>query len=70
MTTTAAHQGTQDPPEPDTYSVAEAAQVLGISRGAAYDSITAKTFPVPVIRIGRNIRVPRRPLDALVGNGD
>jgi predicted DNA-binding transcriptional regulator AlpA len=67
----------QPQPEKRTYTVDEAAQALGISRGLAFDLIRQDEFPVPVIRLGttsragttrapRRIVVPRAPLDALL----
>jgi len=44
-----------------TYSVEEAADVLGISRGLAYEM--ARTAQIPTLRLGRRILVPR---DALI----
>lgn len=58
-------------PEILTHTVEEAAQMLGISRGAAYEA--AANGDIPTIRIGRRILVPRRAfermLDAAVQNG-
>jgi len=39
-----------------TVSVEEAARVLGISRGGAYDA--ARRGDLPTMRIGRRLRVP------------
>lgn len=39
-----------------TVSVEEAAQVLGISRGGAYDA--ARRGELPTMRLGRRLRVP------------
>lgn len=50
-----------------TLSVSEAAALLGISRGAAYESIRTGEFPVEVLRIGRRILVPTAPLLAVLG---
>jgi predicted DNA-binding transcriptional regulator AlpA len=44
-----------------------AARLLGIGRTAAYQSVRDGTWPTPIIRIGRSIRVPRQPLLALLG---
>jgi predicted DNA-binding transcriptional regulator AlpA len=44
-----------------------AAKLLGIGRTAAYQSVREGTWPTPIIRIGRSIRVPRQPLLALLG---
>jgi len=50
-----------------TYSVTEAAELLGIHRETAYLQIAAGTFPVPVIRVGRQMKIPRAVLDELLG---
>jgi excisionase family DNA binding protein len=42
----------------ETVGVHEAAEVLGVSENFARSLITRGEFPVPVIRIGRLIRVP------------
>ena len=47
-----------------TYSVPEAARVLGLSRMAAYQAVSEGT--IPAIRIGRRILVPRRALERLL----
>jgi excisionase family DNA binding protein len=53
-----------------TYTVEEAATLLGIGRTLAYDLIRRGEFPVPVIRLGaRRIVVPRVPLDEMLGRG-
>lgn len=46
-----------------TYSVAEAAEVLGISQWLAYRLI--KSGELPVVRLGRRVVVPKVALDAL-----
>jgi len=48
-----------------TISVSETADLLGISRWLAYEQI--QRGELPVIRIGRRLRVPVRPLLAIVG---
>lgn len=48
-----------------TISVEEAAELLGISRWLAYEQV--QRGELPVIRIGRRLRVPVRPLLELVG---
>ena len=52
--------------EPKTYTVDEAAQLLGIGRTLAYEQAAADNFPVPVIKIGKRLLVPRAPLDRLL----
>jgi excisionase family DNA binding protein len=44
-----------------TMTVREAAAVLGIDRGTAYDAV------LPALRIGRKILVPTAPIRALLG---
>jgi excisionase family DNA binding protein len=50
-----------------TYSVTEAAELLGIHRETAYLQIAAGTFPVQAIRVGRQFKIPRAPLNDLLG---
>jgi excisionase family DNA binding protein len=50
---------------PAVLTVEEAAKVLRISRGSAYESVRAGG--IPSIRIGRTIRVPRHALLAMLG---
>lgn len=47
-----------------TISVDETADLLGISRWLAYDQI--QRGELPAVRVGRRLRVPVRPLLALV----
>ena len=47
-----------------TLTVAEAAELLGISRGLAYE--LAARGELPVLRLGRRIVIPRKALEALV----
>jgi excisionase family DNA binding protein len=51
--------------EPLTISVEDAARLLGISRGLAYEA--ARRGELPVIRLGRRLLVPRSQLLELVG---
>jgi excisionase family DNA binding protein len=55
-------------PEPLVYTVEEAAAALRIGRTAAYEA--ARRGQIPVVRIGRSLRVPRHQLDALLGLKD
>jgi excisionase family DNA binding protein len=50
--------------ERQTVSVSEAAAILGISRGAAYNA--AHSGVLPVVRFGGRILVPRAKLDELI----
>jgi excisionase family DNA binding protein len=51
------------PTERLTFSIPETAQLLGISRGLAYD--LARRGELPTMRFGRRRVVPRAALDAL-----
>jgi excisionase family DNA binding protein len=50
-----------------TFSVDEAAKLLGISRNSAFRAV--QTGELPSIRIGRRILIPRDRLRALVESG-
>ena len=52
------------PAERLTYTVDEAAQLLGISRNSAYEA--ARCGEIPTIRVGRRILVPRNRLRELL----
>ncbi|WP_369055104.1 DNA-binding protein [Kineococcus terrestris] len=52
---------------PPVVDVPTAAAVLGIGRTAAYELIRTDSWPTPVVRLGKLIRVPTAPLLALVG---
>ena len=57
--------------EPLTITVEEAARLLGVSRGSAYEA--ARRGELPTIRLGRRLLVPRHHLEAMIGplsNGD
>ena len=47
-------------------SVEEAASLLGETRSTLYRSIKEGTFPLPIFRIGRRIRIPRRSVERLL----
>ena len=51
-----------------TLTIAEAAELLGISRGSAYEA--ARTGDLPVIRIGKRLLVSRLRLEQLIGGKD
>lgn len=51
-----------------TVTVAEAASIIGIGRGLAYEM--ARTGRLPVVRLGRRIVVPKARLDALLEGRD
>jgi excisionase family DNA binding protein len=54
--------------EPDSVlTVEQAAAILKISRGTAYEAV--RTGEIPSVRIGRCIRVPRAALERLLEKG-
>jgi len=48
--------------EPQTFSVAQAADYLGVSRSKAYE-MCSLGGELPTVRLGRTVRVPRRHLE-------
>jgi len=50
--------------EPAVYTVEEAARLLRIGRGSAYEAVRAGD--IPSVRLGRSIRVPRHALTSLL----
>ena len=50
-----------------TLSIEEAADWIGISRTLAYELARADELPCPVIRAGRRLAVPARPLMRVLG---
>ena len=51
-----------------TYTVPEAAKILGIGRSSAYEG--AKTGQLPTIRIGNRLLVPKAALARLLSETD
>jgi predicted DNA-binding transcriptional regulator AlpA len=54
---------------PPVIDVTTAAAILGVGRTAAYELIRTKRWPTPVLRLGKLIRIPTKPLLDLVGLG-
>ena len=52
---------------PPTLDLLEAAHILGVGRTLAYEMVRDETWPTPVIRVGRRIRIPTRPLLTMLG---
>ena len=52
---------------PAVLNVEQAAEVLDLSRTAAYELIRAGEWPTPVFRLGRLIRIPTAPVLRLLG---
>jgi excisionase family DNA binding protein len=51
-----------------TITVEEAARLLGISRGLAYEMVRAGK--IPSIRFGKRLVVPRRALEQMLGEAE
>jgi len=51
-----------------TYTVEEAAALLGISRNSAYEA--ARRGEIPTIRIGRRVVIPRVRLEEMLNGPD
>jgi excisionase family DNA binding protein len=52
---------------PAVLNVEQAAEVLDLSRTAAYELIRSGEWPTPVFRLGRLIRIPTAPVMRLLG---
>jgi excisionase family DNA binding protein len=52
---------------PEVLTVEEAASLLRISRGSAYEAV--RRGDLPVLRIGRRLLVPRKRLEELLAHG-
>ena len=53
--------------EKQTYSVPEAAKILGLNRNTGYEAV--KRGEIPVIKIGKRLLVPKPALDRLLQQG-
>ena len=52
---------------PAIVDVVTAAEVLGIGRTVAYELVRTDRFPTPVLRVGRQIKIPTAYLLELLG---
>jgi excisionase family DNA binding protein len=50
-------------------TVLQAAAALGIGRTLAYELVRTGEWPTPVVRIGRLVRIPRRPFEQFLATG-
>lgn len=57
------------PDERPVISADEAFELLGIDRTTGYRAIKEGTFPFPVIRVGRLLRIPTAPLARMLDGG-
>ena len=60
-------EGEDRPVQRLTYSVDEAAEILGISRASAYEAV--RKGEIPHIKIGKRILIPRSFLESLTKKG-
>jgi excisionase family DNA binding protein len=51
-----------------TLTVGEAARLLGVSRGSAYQA--ARAGELPTVRLGRRLLIPRHALERMLGAED
>jgi excisionase family DNA binding protein len=51
-----------------TYTLEEAAKLLGVGRNQAYDA--AKRGQIPVLKIGRRLLVPKAALNRMLSGGE
>ncbi len=51
-------------------SVEEAATLLGIDRATCYRAIRNDKLPVPIVRLGGRIRIPRRAVERLLDGSE
>lgn len=61
--------GSQRAVLPAVLDVPQAARLLGIGRTLAYELVRTDQWPTPVLRVGRLIKIPSRPLIELVSAG-
>ncbi len=52
---------------PAVVDVSTAARVMGLSRNAAYELVRTNSWPTPVFRLGKLIRIPTAPMLELLG---
>jgi excisionase family DNA binding protein len=53
--------------EPLTLTIPQVAALLGISRNTAYELAARNELPVPVLRLGRRVLVPRESMLRVLG---
>lgn len=53
--------------ERQTFTVEQAARIMGIGRNSAYEAI--RRGEIPVLRIGRRLLVPKKALEDMLSSG-
>ncbi len=56
--------------EQATYTIEEFATILGVGRNATYEMIRTIQLPLPIIKLGSRIVVPRAAVRSLAGGED
>lgn len=51
-----------DPDAPAVYPLVTAGEYFGLGRNATYEAASSNQFPVPVLRLGHNLKVTRASL--------
>jgi excisionase family DNA binding protein len=51
-----------------TMNIDDVAPLLGINRSTAYELIRRNAFPLPVLKLGRRLLIPRKAVADLLGN--
>ncbi len=54
---------------PAVLDLPEAARLLGVGRTLAYQLVRDGQWPTPVVRVGRLIKIPKRPFLEFLGAG-
>lgn len=57
------------PAESPLVGLTELADILGVHRSTLYRSIESGRFPLPIVRVGARISVPRAAVDRLLAGG-
>jgi excisionase family DNA binding protein len=57
------------PAESPLLGLTELAGILGVHRSTLYRSIESGRFPLPIVRVGARISVPRAAVDRLIAGG-
>jgi hypothetical protein len=50
-----------------TYTIIELSELLGLSRNSTYLAAANGELPFPVLRIGKRLVAPKRPVDRMLG---
>lgn len=62
--------GRANEPAHPLLTIGELAEIVGVNPSTLYRAITREDFPVPIVRFGDRIRVPRAAVEALIYGDD